>query len=127
MATRFFFLILAFLVLGAGGCATHAPTFVVTSADLTERTADGMVITFTILADNPNSDALPLRDATYSVSLRGKKVFSGVRSAQVTIGRYGTQTFTLPAAIPLSGGEGPGDTEPYVLHGSIKYLVAGRC
>ncbi len=122
MPMRFFLLIFALFTLG--GCATHAPTFVVTSADLTERTADGIVITFTILADNPNSDALPLRDATYSVSLRGERVFSGVRSAQVTVARYGTQTFTLPAAIPLAG-EGPADTEPYVLHGSIKYLVAG--
>jgi hypothetical protein len=52
-------------------------------------------------------------------------VFSGLRSAQATVSRYGTQTFTLPAAIPVSSGAAGTGTEPYVLHGTLKYLVAG--
>jgi hypothetical protein len=96
----------------------------VQSADVTERTDDGIVVTFTMLADNPNSVPLPLRDASYSVTLNGKPVFSGIRSAQATVRRFGTQTFTLPAAVPMAK-DAAGGMQPYVLHGSVKYLVAG--
>jgi hypothetical protein len=119
-------ILLGFLALfGVAGCSsTRAPLLSVQSADVTERTDDGIVVTFTMLADNPNPEPLPLRDASYSVTLAGKPVFSGTRSAQATVRRYGTQTFDLPAAFPIPK-DGAAGTQPYVLHGTVKYLVAG--
>ena len=112
------------LCLLSGCSSTQAPGLVVQSAELTERTDAGMVITFTIVADNANDEALPLRDATYTVSLDGKQVFSGTRSAQATVRRFGTQTFTLPAAVPLDGPP-PTGIEPFQISGRLKYLVPG--
>lgn len=110
--------------LACAGCSsTRPPGLTIQSAELTEQTDAGMVVTFTVLADNPNPDALPLRDAQYTVSLAGKPVFSGVRSAQATVRRFGTQTFTLPAAIPATpAGRG---VEPFEISGKLTYLVPG--
>jgi hypothetical protein len=122
MLTR---LLLALSLILLGGCtSTRPPKLTVTSAALTERTADGMVLTFTVEADNMNPDPLPLRDVTYQVTLDGHSVFGGVRSAEATVRRFGTQSFTLPAAVPLSG-PAPEGTVPYTIQGSIKYLVPG--
>jgi hypothetical protein len=109
------------------GCAGKpAPKLTVTGAQLTERTEAGMVVTFTIHADNASDEPLPLRDVKYEVSLHGKPVFKGTRSAQATVRRYGTQDFTLPAAIPLSPDQPPPTgTVPYTVKGSITYLVPG--
>src|SRR5690349_10130405 len=101
------------------GCSTQPPRISVQSAALTERTDAGMVVNFTMLADNPNGAALPLRDASYTVWLADKPVFSGVRSAQATVARYGTQTFTLPAAFPLATAPSAGN-QSFRLAGKLK-------
>jgi len=108
----------------SAGCSTQPPHLSLQSAALTERTDAGMVVSFTMLADNPNGDALRLRDASYTVWLADKPVFSGVRSAQATVARYGTQTFTLPAAFPLAAAPSAG-TQPVRVSGTLKYLVPG--
>jgi hypothetical protein len=106
------------------GCSTQPPRISVQSAALTERTDAGMVVNLTMLADNPNSDALPLRDVTYTVWLADKPVFAGVRSAQATVARYGTQTFALLAAFPLDAAPA-GGTQPFRVSGTLRYLVPG--
>jgi hypothetical protein len=117
-------MVLAGAAVLAGCSGARPPGLLVQSAELTERTDAGMVITFTMLADNQNPDPLPLRDATYTVSLGGQRVFSGTRSAQATVSRFGTQTFTLPASVPAALASSASQ-EPFVISGSIKYLVPG--
>lgn len=112
------------LCLLLAGCSAQPPRISVQSAALTERTDAGMVVNFTMLADNPNGDPLPLRDAAYTVWLADKPVFTGVRSAQATVARYGTQTFTLPAAFPV-GAAPAGGTQAFRVSGTLKYLVTG--
>jgi hypothetical protein len=124
MSIRLLPLILLLCLVAPGCSSVRAPSLTVESAKLTERTDAGMVITFTVLADNPNGQALPLRDATYTVWLADKPVFSGTRSAQATVSRYGTQTFALPAAVPLSGSPSVG-TEPFRITGRLMYIVPG--
>lgn len=115
-------LALAPLGLLLAACSTHpAPTLSVTSAAITEQTDAGTVITFTIHADNTTGEPLPLRDVEYEVSLHGRPVFKGTRSALATVRAYGTQDFTLPAAIPAQL-ETPA---AYTIRGSITYLVPG--
>ncbi|MBS0197235.1 MAG: LEA type 2 family protein [Planctomycetes bacterium] len=115
------------LVLCAGalvGCSsTQAPTFAVTSATMKDRSPDGVVLEFTLDADNPNNEALPLQDVTYDVSLDGKQVFHGVRSAEATLRRYGRQQLTLPACVAAADAAGP--LAKYRISGEVVYVVPG--
>ena len=117
------------LVLAAVGCGHTPPTFEVVGARLAERTDDGVVLEFDLDATNTNQDELPLEVASYSLSIDGKRVFTGRRSPEATLHRFGTQRITLPAAIPL---EAPADADAlttglhrYRLEGSITYLAPG--
>ncbi len=117
------------LVLAVVGCGHTPPTFEVVGARLAERTDDGVVLHFDLDATNTNQDELPLEVANYSLSIDGKRVFTGRRSPEATLRRFGTQRITLPAAIPLEDpAEGDALTtglHRYRLEGSITYLAPG--
>lgn len=109
------------------GCKGAAPPrFEVESVSLTEQTPSGYVLTFTLQGENSNDEALPLRDVHYTLSLDGRTVFSGHRSAQATLPRNGTQRITLPIAIATRPGEPQWfDEARYQLNGSVVYLLPG--
>lgn len=108
------------------GCSsTQAPALKVTDAKVVNRTADGVVIEFLLEAENPNGDALPLKDVNYTVTLDDKEVFSGSRFAEATLSRYGRQFITFPAAISLSPEQLVAPTSSYVINGSLVYEVPG--
>jgi hypothetical protein len=96
----------------------------VADARVTERSDEGMAVVFTLDAANANQEAVPLREATYSLELEGKPVFRGVRSAEATLRSRGTQQFALPAAFPLSMLPASGAVR-YRLSGSIEYITPG--
>ncbi|MBI1189174.1 MAG: hypothetical protein GC200_00610 [Tepidisphaera sp.] len=106
----------------AGCTGITPPRLWVEAAKVREQTDQGAVIEFTIRADNPNADALPLRDTDYSVTLNNAAVFRGVRSAQCTLPGYGQQTFTLPAAVP---GKLPEGSIAYRINGEVEYILPG--
>ena len=108
-----------------GACGSQSPTIRVLSAQLAERTDQGAVIQFVIEADNPNEDALPLQDVTYSVDLDGKTVFSGTRSAESTIRRFGRQQVRLPAAFAVPQGTSLPPVAHYRISGDVVYVVPG--
>lgn len=114
---------------GASGCSSYvAPSMEVADARVTDRTTEGLAIAFTIDAENSNEDALPLREAAYSVELDGQRVFTGVRSAEATLRRYGSQQFTLPAAVPsLLLAQLPMGAQHvrYRISGSVEYITPG--
>src|SRR5262245_59188872 len=107
------------------GCTSYAPpTLSVASATLTERTESGMVLEFTLTAQNKNSVALPLKEMRYRLELDGREVFRGYRSPEATLRRYGQQVLKVPAAITL----GPDQPPPsglvkYRLEGTLTYVV----
>lgn len=110
--------------LGVGCSGISAPGIEVSGVALRERTAQGTVLEFTLLADNPNGEALPLQDVTYSVSQNNVVLFSGTRSAEAVLRRFGQQEFTLPAAIPTSllAAEAQG---AFTISGSVIYIAPG--
>ena len=65
-----------------------------------DRTDEALVLNFTVQAENPNAEPIPLRDTHYALTLEGIEVFRGRRDAQATLRRYGSHTFTLPAVVP---------------------------
>jgi hypothetical protein len=116
--------LLTTLALGAG-CSSYAPpAMTVTDARVTDRTDEGVAVAFVLDATNSNDDALPLRETTYSLELDGQSVFKGIRSAEATLRRRGTQQVVLPAGIPHALLPA-GGTVHYRLSGSIEYITPG--
>lgn len=121
------------LVAGLAGCSTiKDPTFNVVGVSEGERTGEALVLNFTIQADNPNAEPLPLKEASYALTLNDVEVFSGQRDAQVTLRRYGSHTFTLPAVVPadrfdLASFDAGASAEGvrYDLTGTVQYLAPG--
>jgi hypothetical protein len=109
----------------AGCSSTPAPDLRVTGAEVTERTDAGLVVLFTVEAENRSGVEVPLRDVEYTVSLHGKPLFTGTRSAQATVRRYGVQDFQLPAAIPAPQAAQLTGTIPYTVSGTVTYQVPG--
>jgi len=98
---------LAAVALSCGACSSYRdPTLRVTGVSVRERSAEAVVVEFTVEAENPNEVPLPLKELTYSVSVDGRQVFSGIRSPETTLRRFGTQELRFPAVIT---GEAPRD------------------
>lgn len=121
-------LLVAALALGA--CNSQpAPRFEVTDVAITEQTPTGLVVTFRVRAENRGDDPLPLRDVHYSLSIDQRAAFSGLRHAEATVRRQGSQEFTLPVALTL-GENGdlpaaPSGKVPYRLSGTVEYELPG--
>jgi hypothetical protein len=111
-----------------GGCALYAsPRLTVTDAQLTDESSDGLVVTFTVAATNPNRVQFPLRSITYSLWLDGRRVFTGSRSPEATLARLSVQELTLPAAVPLgTDSPRPAGVIPYRLTGELTYITPGK-
>lgn len=104
------------------GCSgTQAPSFSVLGGSVKERGPEATVVEFIIDADNANPDALPLQEVEYTVSRNGVVVFSGKRSAEAIIRRYGKQQFLLPAA--FASAESP--EGEYRISGTVTYIAPG--
>ncbi len=121
---------LALAVLGAllTGCSRYKhPELSVAEVKLTEETASGYVLEFVLDTRNDNPEPLPLREVRYSLAIDGREVFSGVRSAQATLRRYGTQRISLPAAVALEPGAAPPrGVVRYALDGELSYVTPGQ-
>lgn len=114
------------LALLAGCSSTVPPKLRVENARVAERTDQGLVLDFILEADNANEEALPLREIRYDVFVGGRRVFSGTRSSEATLRRFGTQTMRLPAVIALEPGQSaPAGAEPYRIQGELTYLAPG--
>ncbi len=106
-----------------GGCSKWAaPTLRVTGASVTDESDEGFVISFTLEGENSNDEPLPLHAVQYRVLLDGKTVFNGVRSAEVTLPRYGTQTLQLPASISHEDYAGSPDE---LVQSGVRFQVSG--
>lgn len=109
------------------GCTTGAtPVLEVTAARAVERTDAGTVLVFDIEATNPGSKPLPLEDVNFSLSLDGREVFRGLRSAESTVPRFGVKRFRLPVAIPAATEPGAPDAAAgagqYAISGTVAYV-----
>jgi hypothetical protein len=115
------------LIVPLGGCSgTARPTATVTDATIRDRSADAAVVEFVIEAANPNDIELPMREVVYTLSVDGKRVFSGKRDAQATMPRAGMQTIRIPAVVPLGEGGLTADLHRYTLRGTIYYSLPSQ-
>jgi hypothetical protein len=107
--------------------AVEPPTFRVVEAAITERSEEGIVVTFTLEGENPNPEPLPLQEVTYRVDLDGRTVFRGTRDASATLPRYGVQRIELPAAARLDdpGVQAIDQGARFLIDGRLTYLAPG--
>jgi hypothetical protein len=119
--------VLAAPALLAGCYSQPAPAIRVVDAHVVEATSDGVVVLFTIEGENRGTDSLPLRAVNYNVSIGGRPVFEGVRSAGRTLPRGGSQSITLPAAAPVGAFPAgpPRAGAPFEITGTIEYETPG--
>ena len=108
-------------------CGCHAaPRIELQGVHLTEETPDGYALDFDLEATNTNAFELPLLVVNYALWLDGERVFEGRRSPEATLRREGSQTLTLPAAVPLEpGATAPSGTVDYRLRGTLRYVTPG--
>ncbi|MBL8765024.1 MAG: LEA type 2 family protein [Phycisphaerae bacterium] len=119
-------IVVAAALAAAGGCSSYSdPSLSVAGASVRERTDEALVLSFDISGINPNEVALPLRAVRYDVSLDGKPVFRGVRSAEATLRRKGEQRFTLPAVVRAADLPAASDAR-FAITGSVEYLTPGE-
>jgi hypothetical protein len=111
-----------------GGCqSTSAPRLEHAAASVTDRTPEGVAMSFTMDAFNDNDIHLPLRDVHYSVWIGEREVFRGTRSAEATLRRKGVQQLRLPAVIALEPGElSPSGMQEFRLRGTMTYVTPGK-
>ena len=114
------------------GCSRYRdPDFDVIAIRELERTQEALVLGFTLRARNPNDEALPLKQASYRLSLDGRTVFDGQRSAEAILRRFDdAQTIELPAVVPaadfdLARFDQPAPV-PYRLTGTVEYQTPGE-
>ena len=110
-----------------GGCSgTASPAMSVTDASIRERTDEAAVVEFVVEASNPNDIELPMRAVVYTLSVDGRRVFSGRRDAQATMPGEGTQTIRSPAVVPCGeDGVTPG-VYRYTLRGRVYYSLPSQ-
>lgn len=76
------------------------PSVEVLAARVTGQGENATVVSFEVLASNPNRVQVPMEKVRYEVWIDGRSAFRAVRSPQATLPGFGEQMFVLPASIP---------------------------
>ncbi len=102
-------IIYLFILLLVGACATLSPDFEqpslqVKSIELKNSHSLAPEFEITLRVTNPNRDALSIDGMTYTLSLAGNKVVSGVANNLPTIPGYGEADVKIIATLSLLGG-----------------------
>jgi len=120
-------LLLPLLAAQLGGCNAgfKPPRFRAVGVTADEISPEGVVLRFEVEAENPNKDPMPLKRAKYTLTLDGERVFTGERSPEATVRKFGTQRFDLLAVIPFEGGAPVGETR-YEIRGFVTYQSPGQ-
>lgn len=110
------------------GCTAYqTPSVKVASVQVGERSESGIVLNVSLEAENRNEFELPLREIRYRVRTEDGQVYTGLRSAEASLRRFGTQTITFPAVIPMSPGSAPPSGPMKVeVAGTLAYLSPGQ-
>ena len=115
-----------FIAAALSGCTAYtAPLIKVAEVEVGDRSDAGIVLKIALEAENRNEFELPLREIRYSVRLEGGQTFTGLRSPEATLRRFGTQRITFPAVIPLTPGAPPPSGNQYEYAPDQPFWVTG--
>lgn len=111
-------------LIGCSGIST--PKLSIVDVQQDEHEPTGRRIMIVVKAENLSDEQLPLRDATYVVRLDGKEVFSGQRSPESTLRKWGVQELRFPVALPSDRWPTTDSPVRYDISGSLVYLPPGK-
>ncbi|MFO0862024.1 MAG: hypothetical protein U0570_15890 [Phycisphaerales bacterium] len=118
---------LALLVLPLAACSgVSAPKLTVVDVHQDEQEPTGRRLIVQVQVENLSNEQLPLRNANYVFRLDGKEIFTGLRSPESTLRKWGVQTLNFPVAIPDDRWPGAGTPLKYDVTGSVVYLPPGK-
>jgi hypothetical protein len=107
------------------GCAP-SPTLQVMDATMIEASPEAVVVAVRVRATNTGEDGLPLREATYTVSVAGRSA-TVTRSPESTLRARGEQDFIVPASIRVTQAERAAMAgAPFTVTGKVSYVPPGR-
>ena len=127
-------LLTALLAISTTGCrladtfkieSVPKPKVQVEAVKVVDQTEQGARIEITVMLTNTASVALPLVDASYSVSIDGQKAVMFNNRPNRTIPAGGTQTVTLPTVVAVTG-DGPLAGRSVAVAGSLTYEPPGE-
>ena len=127
-------LLLTLLAVPAAGCRladtfkierVPKPTVQVDAVKVVDQTDQGARIEIPVTLTNTASVALPLVEASYTVSIDGQKPVTFKNRPNRTVPIGGTQTVTLPLVVAITG-EGPLAGRSMAVAGSIIYEPPGE-
>jgi len=105
LATHSMVLLLALLLLAAGGCGALGdlglakPTASVVGAELKDISLQAATMLFDVKVDNPYSADLPLTDVAYSLTSQGIKFLSGKADLHGSIPAAASKVLPIPVEI----------------------------
>lgn len=117
------------LVLAAGCATARDPEIRVAHVRVDEITRDAALVRIGMVLRNDNDEPLELLEFGYAVDLAGRRVFEGVRAAQITLARRSEREFEIPAVIRMADmgwdqSPPPAEVRGRV-HGTLRYLLPG--
>ncbi|MBX3358430.1 MAG: LEA type 2 family protein [Phycisphaeraceae bacterium] len=116
---------LALLAALLAGCSDYKePRLSVANVAVAQESPEGLVIAFTVLAENQNNVALPLREVRYALDLDNKRVFEGTRSPEGTVRADGSHRMVIPVALAIGPGSDASDALPERPTGEHRYRLA---
>jgi hypothetical protein len=115
------------------GCENRQPPkLTLVDAAVTQVSTEAIAFDVAVDMVNPNQKELELREFRYTVSVDGRQVFQGRRSAQASLPAEGGKRVRLPGVVrydqmnwPAPPEGGPPPQASYRLSGSLTYVVPG--
>ncbi len=118
------------LAAGAAGCGQRSPRVAVAAVTLGDSSDEALVLQFQLDLVNRGSEPLRLREFRYRLSVDGKPVFRGRRTAEATLGAGVTRRMQVPAVLRYdrmgwTATDRPAEI-PYTMSGSLLYISPGE-
>ena len=110
------------------GCASYRkPVVVVSDASAGEAGSEALRLNFTIDLDNPNRESLRLSEFDYEVTIDGKPVYKGTRSAEATLASADHRQMIVPAIVRYDDMGWSQDQLPqtvrFAINGKLSYIT----
>jgi len=108
------------------GCSgVKAPRVELRDVSIGEVSDEGFVLDFALDLNNPNTETLDLYEFEYVVTVNGRRLYTGRRSAQAALSPGGGQTVAVPAVVTFGdlGVDHVPDSLDYALNGSLWYVT----
>ena len=111
------------------GCSLLAPQVFVGDAQFVEASDEALRVDIQLDLMNLNNEPIELKQFDYTVSVDGRRIYSGRRAAQATLSALGEASVVLPAIVTYeaagwTSAERP-DTADWSINGSVLYLTPG--